>query len=211
MFLDSIFTNYTVLFLGCSLEDELRTFLETLNVRTGSLLRSHYALTKMRTLSERDRNDFHKTFKIALLGDDDHTGYPDIHNFVVQLRSRTPRPPGRTTVSVLSKRRPTAFFVGRKEYLKQLHDSCTRSPAGTIIVVSGLGGTGKTALAHQYARMYEEEYRAVLWVASDSSENINAGFADLADALVLSKIISNLRLSSSRRSKRGLTATLTGC
>ena len=56
-------------------------------------------------------------------------------------------------------------FVGRDNDLNSLNEYI--SQPGHICVVSGRGGIGKTATAVEYARRYEGNYSAVIWIEAE--------------------------------------------
>ncbi|MEV8511831.1 FxSxx-COOH system tetratricopeptide repeat protein [Dactylosporangium sp. NPDC051484] len=79
----------------------------------------------------------------------------------------------------------TAGFTGREAQLRALRRRLLRAgQAGphhvTPVVLHGIGGVGKTALAVEYLHRYAGAYDLVWWVDCDRAE---AGVADLARAL----------------------------
>jgi Tetratricopeptide repeat/NB-ARC domain len=81
-----------------------------------------------------------------------------------------------------------AFFTGREELLAQLYTALHKK--GTVAITQtharcGLGGIGKTQIVLEYAYRYRDEYRAVLWVKSDTRENLRGDFLSLATLLNL--------------------------
>jgi tetratricopeptide (TPR) repeat protein len=81
------------------------------------------------------------------------------------------------------------FFTGREELLARLHTRLhaeSRSNQVQILAVSGLGGIGKTQVALEYAYRYRHNYRAVLWVAAETSQMLLTEFVRLAEPLGLS-------------------------
>ncbi len=77
------------------------------------------------------------------------------------------------------------LFTGRKEILERLRHAFTEDTnAGTkILVLSGMGGMGKTQTALEYAYLYKEDYHTVLWAKADSPEVLNTDFASFAGPL----------------------------
>jgi NB-ARC domain len=74
------------------------------------------------------------------------------------------------------------LFTGREKYLEQV---ANHFKTDTTVVLSGLGGIGKTQLALEYAyRHFPNVYRAVLWVNADKAA-LQASYADMAEVLRL--------------------------
>jgi hypothetical protein len=83
-----------------------------------------------------------------------------------------------------------SLFKGRDEKLEELrrrlttHTSQTKD-IGTRQVVYGLGGTGKTRFAVEYALRHTEEYQALLFVSADTRETLDRNLAMLCGPLIL--------------------------
>jgi tetratricopeptide (TPR) repeat protein len=81
-----------------------------------------------------------------------------------------------------------AFFTGREELLAQLYAALHKNSIIAITqaqALCGLGGIGKTQIVLEYAHRYRDEYQAVLWVKSDTRENLLSDFLALATLLNL--------------------------
>lgn len=74
-------------------------------------------------------------------------------------------------------------FTGRGDILDRL-DIEAKSPSSKVIVLHGLGGTGKTQIALEYVHSYYEGYSAVFWVDGTSEETANLGFRSVAQRLI---------------------------
>jgi tetratricopeptide (TPR) repeat protein len=80
------------------------------------------------------------------------------------------------------------LFIGRQEYLANIHAMLIRSrsdAAVAVCAITGLSGIGKTQIAIEYAYRYRDEYDAVFWCRADSREALASGFAEIANLLDL--------------------------
>ncbi|BAZ70469.1 putative kinesin light chain [Fischerella sp. NIES-4106] len=66
--------------------------------------------------------------------------------------------------------RGSVHFVGRETELTQLHEDLQR---GDYVAIAGMGGVGKTELATQYAKRYEDHYGGITWF-NDRASNLAA-------------------------------------
>ncbi len=55
---------------------------------------------------------------------------------------------------------PKDFFVGRNSEIEEIHMRLQQNP---ILFLHGIGGIGKSELAKQYAKKYENEYETIVW------------------------------------------------
>jgi tetratricopeptide (TPR) repeat protein len=74
------------------------------------------------------------------------------------------------------------LFKGRSEKLEELHRKLTVRPRQ---VMYGLGGTGKTRFAVEYALRHAEQYQALLFVPADTREALYRNLAMLCGPLIL--------------------------
>ncbi|MFZ4273895.1 tetratricopeptide repeat protein [Streptomyces arboris] len=74
-------------------------------------------------------------------------------------------------------------FVGRGDELARLRDSLRPEGGATAVVIHGLGGVGKTALALEYAYRYREDHNPILRLPADSPVGMTAALAAFADDL----------------------------
>ncbi len=81
------------------------------------------------------------------------------------------------------------FFTGREQILLRLHEII--HPAGSSALssqscaLSGLGGSGKTQTAIEYAYRYADDYTAIFWLNAETPESLIATFVVLAELLDL--------------------------
>ena len=71
-------------------------------------------------------------------------------------------------------------FVGREEQLKELHELIQQNEKVTISAIAGMGGIGKTELALQYAKHYQEHYLGGLCWFPVRSENLGTQIIEYA-------------------------------
>jgi tetratricopeptide (TPR) repeat protein len=84
--------------------------------------------------------------------------------------------------------RPNRLFLGRRDILQHLHTALKSDPAALIPdpqALTGLGGIGKTQTAIAYVYEHRMDYDGILWLASETVEDLNEGLAGLAQELKL--------------------------
>jgi tetratricopeptide (TPR) repeat protein len=84
--------------------------------------------------------------------------------------------------------RRNPFFTGRETVLETVRERLqTARFAGStrVLVLSGLGGIGKTQVALEYAYRYRHNYNAVLWFTAETPEALLADVLQLAEHLAL--------------------------
>ena len=79
-----------------------------------------------------------------------------VHDIVLPLHPLRTKPPPRNE-----------DFVGRKEDLTKLHMAL--STPGSVCVLSGVGGIGKTVTAIEYSYRYESAYSHIFWINAESA------------------------------------------
>jgi tetratricopeptide (TPR) repeat protein len=77
----------------------------------------------------------------------------------------------------------STVFVDRMDDLAELDAVINQEPAASAPVVHGLGGTGKSTLALQYAHRTRDRYNPVWWISADSPTSVTNGLAELAARL----------------------------
>ena len=85
------------------------------------------------------------------------------------------------------------LFLGREDFLKELHASLEKTTHATAITqqqrqrvatgIEGLGGLGKTHAAVEYAHRHRHHYSALLFVSGDSPQRLDSGLAALCEVL----------------------------
>lgn len=78
--------------------------------------------------------------------------------------------------------RRNPFFTGREHILCRLFEALARNHS---IVLSGLGGIGKTQTAIEYIYRYASEYAAIFWISAETTESMIASFMSIATLLNL--------------------------
>ena len=87
------------------------------------------------------------------------------------------------------------LFLGREDFLKELHASLEKTTHATAITqqrqqrmatgIEGLGGLGKTHAAVEYAHRHRHDYSALLFVSGDTPQRLDSGLAALCEVLPL--------------------------
>jgi tetratricopeptide (TPR) repeat protein len=74
------------------------------------------------------------------------------------------------------------WFVGRAHEIKSLRSLLLK---GSVAVLSGLGGIGKTQTALNYCHLHKEKYQFVFWLRAESEAEVQQGYAEIAGHLGL--------------------------
>jgi tetratricopeptide (TPR) repeat protein len=67
-------------------------------------------------------------------------------------------------------------FTGRQEQLHQIATAIKQE----IVVISGLGGVGKSELAIKYAREHYDKESSVIWIGAETQQSLKRSFRELA-------------------------------
>lgn len=78
---------------------------------------------------------------------------------------------------------PNPFFTGRRETLERIHTQLATDQAP--VVLSGLGGIGKTQIAVAYAYLHKDDYQYVLWAVAESQDTLAIELVTVAKTLGL--------------------------
>ena len=74
-------------------------------------------------------------------------------------------------------------FVGRDPDLSRLHVDLSRS--GTLCILSGVGGIGKSETAIEYTYRFKQAYSYIFWVAADSAMSCANDYSLIASEFVV--------------------------
>jgi tetratricopeptide (TPR) repeat protein len=99
------------------------------------------------------------------------------------------------------------LFVGRESELQQLRDLLCDSPIhsiGSTVIITGIGGVGKTTLAAQYAQRYSGEYKIVWWVNASEPAVLVESMARLATEIGVVEGIGSDQRESAKAATRWL-------
>ena len=73
-------------------------------------------------------------------------------------------------------------FVGRREELRQIRESLSMGHTGTLVVLQGLAGMGKSALAFEYAHLFGTGYPGGRFLVQGAHQHdLKTAFSRLAD------------------------------
>jgi tetratricopeptide (TPR) repeat protein len=75
------------------------------------------------------------------------------------------------------------FFTGREQLLIQIRDELTQQGR---VVLSGLGGVGKSQTAIEYAHRYATKYSELFWFTADSHQALTSAYTRVAALLGVS-------------------------
>jgi tetratricopeptide (TPR) repeat protein len=82
--------------------------------------------------------------------------------------------------------RRNPYFSGRDTLLEQVHAAFAVDEPGIVTpALTGLGGSGKTQIALEYAYRYQEEYKAVFWLQAETRDQLLSDVTQLAALLDL--------------------------
>lgn len=86
-------------------------------------------------------------------------------------------------------------FQGRTEILRQVHDelSPTQEQTTKRLVLSGIGGVGKTQIALRYAYNHLDVYPAIFWISAETETRLVQDFHTIAINLALDPAVESMK------------------
>ena len=78
--------------------------------------------------------------------------------------------------------------MGREEDIKQIHENLINmDDSKTALVVTGLGGVGKSELVRAYCLTYAETFykNNIIWINGESKASITSEFNNVAELIKL--------------------------
>ena len=98
--------------------------------------------------------------------------------------SSTPTPKGKEAWKVPHNR--NSSFTGREPLLEELANNLAKGETTALTqAIYGLGGVGKTQIALEYTHKYQDNYKVVWWVNSETELTLLTDYASLALVLGL--------------------------
>ena len=79
----------------------------------------------------------------------------------------------------------------RRQIKEQLHDTRQDAIDTRILVVQGLGGSGKSQLILDYVRKYREDYLTIFWIEAGQKESIERDYLQIHKLLFDPKSVIN--------------------
>ena len=79
----------------------------------------------------------------------------------------------------------TGYFVGRESLLERVHAAMSGGGTGQrMVVLTGMGGIGKTQAALEYVVRHRDDFTRILWSSAASEDGLIDGLKSLAHALL---------------------------
>ena len=83
---------------------------------------------------------------------------------------------------------PISSFLGREKYVQKIHEDLVNMDESKMaLVVTGLGGVGKSEVVRQYCLQYSSTYYShnTIWINAESQESIASAFNNVAELIKL--------------------------
>ena len=75
------------------------------------------------------------------------------------------------------------YFTGRKKYMREIHQEFrpkNKNSSTRVLILSGLGGVGKSEIAKAYAIDFQKEYKYICWIDAEKEEGIRSAYTNFA-------------------------------
>ncbi|TGO25588.1 hypothetical protein BPAE_0077g00360 [Botrytis paeoniae] len=81
-------------------------------------------------------------------------------------------------------------FIGRKDFLNRIQTALEASHNDpSIVVLTGVGGQGKTQIALEYSHQHMKFYKGVFWIDASSQKSASRGFERILKAIDSSAVL----------------------
>jgi len=84
--------------------------------------------------------------------------------------------------------------IGRETELREIDELLTANDK--VVLLSGIGGIGKTTLAKYFLALFKDKYQHIAWIGIDELSNVKEAFAlktDLIDSLYINNEINSIK------------------
>ncbi|MFB9237701.1 FxSxx-COOH system tetratricopeptide repeat protein [Plantactinospora siamensis] len=79
------------------------------------------------------------------------------------------------------------IFTGRDDVVRRIHDALHSVAGLSTVMVHGLGGVGKTAVAVEYAHRFAQNYDVIWWITADQPAAVASQLEKLAGRLGIAR------------------------
>ena len=76
------------------------------------------------------------------------------------------------------------YFTGREKTLTDIHEKFNATLLGSqihVLVITGMGGIGKSEIAKEYAFRFRKEYDCIWWIDAETEERIRSAYLSFAE------------------------------
>ena len=176
--LNRVFSNKSILFLGCSLEKDKTVELWEKTAQAGM---EHFAIVHCTPGKQNaKRHELgEKRVQTIIYDSSDHDA---VRIILEKLYTET----GKTIVYHNLPYARNKFFTGRGPILDLINEKFqSRKSINLCQSISGLGGVGKTQCALEFAYRYKSLFRYIFWVNSETQQSIKSSFQKILQSLSL--------------------------